>query len=151
MPQYAIYRFDVTTLTQEQRNMLDMMVTVQAEESDQPLDHTEGLDNYSDVTVERLCPWCHAVLDFTEDPHGECGGEGEGACTESAIITSYNPDGGTLDEVEDYVRWACKERGVENKLVPWRNDGLTYFEQLAYLVSEYHGLEQPKKVSRRLP
>lgn len=143
MPQYQIYRFDVTTLSQEQRNMLDLMVTVQAEESDQDLTYSTGLDNYTDVPVARVCPWCHADL-----VDGECGGEGEGTCTESDVVVSYLPSFGTPEE---FVKIYAEQEGLTNALVPYRRDGLTYFDQLAYLIREYHGLEQPRKASRRLP
>lgn len=141
MSRYLVFQFDVTKLTQEQQDVLVGYVLAQS----------ESCDSYDDVAVRQLCPWCHAELYVTLDGGTECGGDGEGSCVERGCVEEYNPDGGTLDEVEDYVRWYCQKHGVENSLVPYRNDGLTYFDQLAYLVREYHDLPQPKKTSRRLP
>jgi hypothetical protein len=124
MPRYLILRFDVTGLTEAQID------TLRAKRD------TEY--------CAEVCRFCGAVI---ED--GQCGGEGEGICTELMCVSGYRPQGGQI--VEAYVIQFCQEKDIKDTLVPYRNDGLTYYQQLAYLVREYHDLPHPTKMSRRLP
>lgn len=140
MSRYLTIRFDVTTLTQQQVNTLRFMATTQAEAHGAQYKD----DSYPDVKVAEVCHFCAQVI---ED--GECGGEGEGNCTELLCVSSFNPT--KHPDAETYVVAYCKENRIEDALVPYRNDGLTYYQQLAYLVREYHDLPHPKKFSRRLP
>lgn len=143
MPQFKVYRFDVTALTERQREILADVVIAQSEASDFNYERDQEWEdeNYPNVRVAEICNYCHQEID-----NGECGGEGEGSCTEAFIVAGY-----TGGDVEAYVRNCCSERDIENAPVPYRNDGMTYFDQLAYFVREYHDLPTPPKFPRRLP
>ena len=152
MPRYMTFRFDVTALTARQREILAGSVIAQSEQSDFNYEtHQEWADeNYPSVKVAEVCHFCGQEI---ED--GQCGGEGEGICTELGCVSDFALPGKLSptysDDVEAYVRDYCAEHGIENAPVPYRSDGLTYHQQLAYLVREYHSLPHPEKFSRRLP
>jgi hypothetical protein len=144
MPRYMTFRFDVTELTERQCEVLAGSVIAQSEASDFDYETNQEWEdeNYPNVSVAQICPFCGQVID-----DGGCGGADEGSCTELACVTGFALPG----DVETYVRDYCATRGIEDVPVPFRADGLTYHQQLAYLVSEYHGLPHPTKFSRRLP
>lgn len=128
MPSYMVFRFDVSDLSQDQRDLLAR--------------HAAALR--SDIAIVELCPYCHARRE-----NGECSGEDEGPCVEWLCIDAFDPSGG--NDPEEHVIDFCVNEGVENAPVPYRNDDLTYYQQLAYLVRERHGLPHPQKIARRLP
>jgi hypothetical protein len=140
MPRYMTFRFDVTALTERQREILAGSVIAQSEASD--FDYATNQEwkdeNYHNVKAAEVCHFCGQVI---ED--GECGGEGEGICTELACVSDFDPT--KHPDAETYVLAHCMENGIENSLVPYRNDGLTYHQQLAYMVREYNDLPQPKR------
>ena len=145
MARYMTFRFDVTTLTERQREILAGSVIAQSEASDfnYEMNQEWADENYPDVKVAEVCHFCGQVI---ED--GECGGEGEGICTELACVSDFALPGKLSptysDDVEAYVRDYCAEHGIEDAPVPYRSDGLTYHQQLAYMVREYHDLPQLK-------
>ena len=159
MSRYMTFRFDVTALTARQREILAGSVLAQSEASDFNYETNQEWkdENYPDVKAAEVCHFCGQVIE-----NGECGGEGEGICIELACVTDFARPGELSpeynDAVEAYVRDYCAEHGIENALVPFRSDSLTYHQQLAYLVREYHGLPQlntkskeQSKFCRRLP
>lgn len=145
MARYMTFRFDVTSLTERQREVLAGSVIAQSEASD--FDYATNQEwadeNYPSIKVAEVCHFCGQVV---ED--GECGGEGEGICTELACVSDFALPGKLSptysDDVEAYVRDYCAEHGIEDSLVPYRADGLTYYQQLAYMVREHHDLPQLK-------
>ena len=146
MARYMTFRFDVTALTERQREILAGSVIAQSEASDFNYETNQEWadENYPDVKVAEVCRFCGQV---TEE--GECGGEGEGICTELVCVSGFNPtlavgEGNDSVSVSEYVRGFCREHGIEDSLVPYRADGLTYYQQLAYMVREHHDLSQPK-------
>lgn len=137
MARYMTFRFDVTALTERQREILAGSVTAQSEASDFNYETNQEWEdeNYPSVAVQEVCHFCGQVVE-----EGACGGEGEGICTELACVSAFPGTYG--DDVEAHVRGYCAEHGIEDALVPYRADGLTYYRQLAYMVREYHNLPQ---------
>jgi hypothetical protein len=146
MPRYMTFRFDVSALTARQREILAGSVIAQSEESDFDYETTQEWKdaNYPSVKAAEVCNYCGQVIE-----NGECGGEGEGNCTELLCVSTFDPT--KHPDAETYVLAYCTEIRIENALVPFRDDGLTYYQQLAYLVREYHDLPHPSKIARRLP
>ena len=141
MPRYMTFRFDVTALTERQREILAGSVIAQSEASDFDYETNQEREdeNYPNVKAAEVCHFCGQVI---ED--GQCGGDGEGICNELACVSDFDPT--KHPDAETYVLAYCMENGIENSLVPYRDDGLTYYQQLAYMVREYNGLPQPKKI-----
>jgi hypothetical protein len=146
MARYMTFRFDVTALTERQREILAGSVIAQSEASDFDYETNQQQwedANYPTVSVREVCHFCGQVVE-----NGECGGEGEGICTELACVSDFALPGKLSptysDDVEAYVRDYCAEHGIEDSLVPYRADGLTYYQQLAYMVREHHDLPQLK-------
>lgn len=127
MARFLTFRFDVTALTERQRQILSGQVIAQSEASDFDPDLGQEWDdeNYPSVKVAEVCHFCGQVVE-----NGECGGEGEGTCTELSCVTDFALPGKLSpmysDDVEAYVRAYCAEYGIEDSLVPYRADGLTY-------------------------
>ena len=168
MAQYMTFRFDVTALTKRQREALASsviqhqgrlrdLVLLACRPHAQIGDYNHEAaqkwadEHYPDVPVCEVCHFCGQVVE-----NGECGGEGEGRCIESMCVTDFselgrcyladsNDDAASTDDVEVYVRDYCAEYGIVDSLVPYRADGLTYYQQLAYMVREYHNLPHPKR------
>ena len=88
MTRYMTFRFDVSKLTERQREILAGSVIAQAEASDFSYETNQEWsdENYPDVKVVEICHFCGQVVES-----GECGGEGEGICTELACVTDFAP------------------------------------------------------------
>ena len=141
MTRYMTFRFDVSKLTERQREILAGSVIAQSEASDFDYETNQEWadENYPDVKVAEVCHFCGQVVES-----GECGGEGKGICTELACVTDFAPGKLSFDDVEAYVRDYCAEHGIEDSLVPYRADGLTYYQQLACMVRKHHDLPLAK-------
>lgn len=104
MPRYLTIRFDVTGLTPKQVDGLRHYVMVQAESNRKQCDDEEYV--YPDVPVTEICHFCSQPL-----VEGQCGGEGEGICTERQCVEDFahlgmlSPTYG--DDVAAYVRDWC--------------------------------------------
>lgn len=121
MPRYLSFRFDVSALTPEQVHAIRVAATLEPA-----------------IPVAEVCNFCHQVVE-----HGQCGGDGDGICTELACATEFDP--GKYPDVETYVIAYCKQYGIEDKFMPYHADKLTYYQQLAHHVREYNNLPHPKR------
>lgn len=136
MPKYLTIRFDVTELSDDQIERLKYDAFVQGKSNRNYCDDSKAVR--PSVDVDEVCPFCSQIRE-----HGQCGGEGEGVCIEFLCVESYNPS--TRQDVTAHVAAFCEEYSVEDSIVPYRNDGLTYHQQLAYMVANYHDIAQSVK------
>lgn len=133
MPHYLTLRFDITGLSSMQIERLKQDAMAQAKSNRKQCKEAAAI--HPNVAVDEVCHFCGQVLE-----NDECGGEGEGGCSESLCAALYKPV--NKQALDVYVREFCDLHGIENTLVPYRNDGLTYYQQLAYFVTDYHDLPE---------
>ena len=121
MPRYLNFRFDITALTPAQVHALRVAATLEPA-----------------IPVAEVCHFCNQVVE-----HGQCGGAGEGTCTELACASGFDP--AKYPDVETYVIAYCKQYEIEDTLLPYNAKTLTLYQQLAHHVREYNNLPQPKR------